>query len=166
MKLHTAPTFSRLCGIFLLTSCFQATHWNHGFGSERIRQASFPPLTQKFWTDEFNRILKKEYNLKNDLQSIFLDTFYHRASTHEINVFNNNSQILLDFAHSRKPFHCEIYIYTFFPYLSFNHLYKDIEIVLAEIREQQNVLYDLKRKDESKTKVIGNLSQENYRLSE
>ena len=174
LKNHTAETFfidhwsciQRLCGIFLLTSCFQATHWNHGFGSERIRQASFPPLTQKFWTDEFNRILKKEYNLKNDLQSIFLDTFYHRASTHEINVFNNNSQILLDFAHSRKPFHCEIYIYTFFPYLSFNHLGKDIEIALTEIREQQNALYDLKRKDESKTKVIGNLSQENYRLSE
>ena len=58
------------------------------------------------------------------------------------------------------------YIYTFFPYLSFNHLGKDIEIALTEIREQQNALYDLKRKDESKTKVIGNLSQENYRLSE
>ena len=58
-----------------------------------------------------------------------------------------------------------IYIH-FFPYLTFDYLGKDIEIALTEIREQQNALYDLKRKDESKTKVIGNLSQENYRLSE
>ena len=96
----------------------QATHWNHGGDAERIRQASSPPLTKKFWTDEFNRILRKEYNLKTDLQSIFLDTFYHTASQHETDVFNNNSQILLDFARSRKPFLCKIYN-VFCPYLSF-----------------------------------------------
>jgi len=134
---------------FWENAILEATHWNHGVDAERIRQASSPPLTQQFWTDEFNRILKKEYNLKTDLQSIFLDTFYHTGSQHETDVFNNNSQILLEFSRSRKPFQC-----------------KDIEIALTEIRELQNALDDLKREEESKKAVIENLSEENYRLSE
>jgi len=84
----------------------EATHWNHGTDSGRIRQASEPSLTQKFWTDEFNRILKKEYNLKEDLQSVFIDTYYHHESTHEEEIFNNHSQVLLNFARSRKAFQC------------------------------------------------------------
>ena len=133
--------------------------------AERIRQASSPPLTQQFWTDEFNRILKKEYNLKTDLQSIFLDTFYHTGSQHETDVFNNNSQILLEFSRSRKAFQCKFFV--FFQHVChFNFLGKDIEIALTEIRELQNALDDLKREEESKKAVIENLSEENYRLSE
>lgn len=127
----------------------EATHWNHGIDSERIRQASHPPLTEKFWTDEFNRILKTEYNVKKDLKSIFIDTYYHHESARETEVFSNNSQELLDFALSRKAFQC-----------------KDIEIALTEIRQLQNDLDDLKREEESKKEVIENLSAENYLLSE
>eukprot|EP00090_Calanus_glacialis_P024144 TRINITY_DN37481_c0_g1_i1.p1 TRINITY_DN37481_c0_g1~~TRINITY_DN37481_c0_g1_i1.p1 ORF type:complete len:436 (-),score=108.58 TRINITY_DN37481_c0_g1_i1:226-1533(-) len=127
----------------------EATHWNHGIDSERIRQASHPPLTEKFWTDEFNRILKTEYNVKKDLKSIFIDTYYHHESANETEVFSNNSQELLDFALSRKAFQC-----------------KDIEIALTEIRQLQNDLDDLKREEESKKEVIENLSAENYLLSE
>merc|ERR1711909_131051 len=94
---------------FWENAILEATHWNHGVDAERIRHASSPPLTKKFWTEEFNRILKKEYNLKTDLQSIFLDTFYHTGSEYETDVFNNNSQILLDFSRSRKAFQCKIH---------------------------------------------------------
>ena len=68
--------------------------------------ASQPPLTQKFWTDEFNRILRKEYNLERDLQSTFIDTYYHHQSEQEEEIFQNNSKSLLEFALSREPFQC------------------------------------------------------------
>ena len=68
---------------------------------------SHPPITQKYWTDEFNRILKKEYNLNKNLKSIFIDTYYQPESTHEMKIFQNNSQILLDYASSREPFECK-----------------------------------------------------------
>ena len=85
----------------------QATHWNHGEDAERIRMASQPPITQKFWADEFNRILKNEYNLKKDLKSVFIDTYYHNESQYETDVFHNNSQNLLDYALTREPFECK-----------------------------------------------------------
>ena len=69
---------------------------------------SDPPITQKFWTDEFNRILKREYNLKKNLKSVFIDTYYQHESQHETEVFHNNSQNLLDYALSREPFECKL----------------------------------------------------------
>ena len=92
-------------GLFFIF--FQATHWSHGVDAERVREASSPPLTQKFWTDKFNRMLMKEYNLNAPLQSIFLDTFYNVASNKETNIFNNNSESLLNFSKTRKPFQCK-----------------------------------------------------------
>merc|ERR1719474_1147113 len=109
----------------------EATHWNHGEDAERIRMDSDPSITQKFWTDEFNRILKAEYSLQKDLESVFIDTFYHQESEHEIEVFQNNSQKLLDFALSRDPFEC-----------------KDIEIVLTEIRQLHNHIDSLVREEQ------------------
>jgi len=142
--------FEKMFGTkFWDNAILEGTHWNHGPDSERIRQASHPPLTEKFWTDEFNRILKTEYNVKKDLKSIFIDTYYHHESAHETEVFNNNSQELLEFALSREAFQC-----------------KDIEIALTEIRQLQNSLDNLKREEESKKEVIENLSAENYILSE
>merc|ERR1719228_1489181 len=127
----------------------EATHWNHGRDAERIRMASEPPLTQKFWTDEFNRILRKEYSLKKDLQSTFIDTYYHHQSEKEEEIFQNNSKSLLEFALSREPFQC-----------------KDIEIALTEIRQLQKNLESLKKEEEDKKQVIENLTKENYELSE
>merc|ERR1719500_1538864 len=50
----------------------EAPHWNHGEDAERIRMDSDPSITQKFWTDEFNRKLRNEYSLKTDLKSVFI----------------------------------------------------------------------------------------------
>ena len=86
-----------------------ATHWNHGEEASRIRNQSKPPVTQQFWTEEFNRILKKEYSLKQDLKSVFIDTFYDEESLHETEVFKNNTRILWEYAVSREPFECKIY---------------------------------------------------------
>ena len=85
----------------------EATHWNHGEDAERIRMESDPPITQEFWTSEFNRILRKEYELTRDLGSVFIDTFHHRHDPYETEVFRNETQTLLDYAKSRQPFECE-----------------------------------------------------------
>jgi len=125
----------------------EATHWNHGEDAERIRMDSDPSITQKFWTDEFNRILKNEYSLENDLKSVFIDTFYHQESEHETEVFLNNSQKLLDFALSRDPFEC-----------------KDIEIALTEIRQLQNHIDSLVREEQDKKNTIQVLIEERNEL--
>ena len=76
---------------------------------------SDPPITQKFWTDEFNRILKREYNLKKNLKSVFIDTYYQKESQFETEVFRNNSQNLFDYALSREPFECKLISEPFNP---------------------------------------------------
>jgi len=125
----------------------EATHWNHGEDAERIRMDSDPSITQKFWTDEFNRILKREYNLKKDLKSVFIDTFYHQESAHEAEVFQNNSQVLLDYALSREPFEC-----------------KDIEIALTEIRQLQNHIDSLVKEEQDKKNIIQDLIEQRNEL--
>ena len=69
---------------------------------------SDPPITQEFWTSEFNRILRKEYELTRDLGSVFIDTFHHKNDPIETEVFRNETQTLLDYAKSRQPFECKI----------------------------------------------------------
>jgi GTP-binding protein EngB required for normal cell division len=125
----------------------EATHWNHGEDAERIRMDSDPSITQKFWTDEFNRKLKNEYSLKTDLKSVFIDTFYHQESQHEIEVFHNHTQTLLDFAVSRDPFEC-----------------KDIEIALTEIRQLQNHIDSLVREEQDKKNIIQDLIEQRNEL--
>ena len=85
----------------------EATHWNHGEDAVRIRGESRPPMTQQYWSNEFNRILKAEYSLDQNLQTVFIDTFYHEDSAYEIEVFNNNTKLLWEYALSREPFECK-----------------------------------------------------------
>jgi len=126
----------------------EATHWNHGVDAERIRMDSDPPITQQFWTAEFNRILKREYGLRRELQSVFLDTYYQRESEQETQVFRENADFLLNYAQTRKPFQC-----------------KDIEIALTEIREMQNHIDSLEQEDRDKRNIIQDLMEERNRLS-
>ena len=92
----------------------EATHWNHGEDAERIRMESDPPITQEFWTSEFNRILRKEYELTRDLESVFIDTFHHKHDPRETGVFNHETQTLLDYAMTRQPFECNTIYPTMF----------------------------------------------------
>ena len=85
----------------------EATHWNHGEDAVRIRGESRPPMTQQYWSNEFNRILKAEYSLDQNLQTVFIDTFYHEDSEYEIEAFNNNTRLLWEYALSREPFECK-----------------------------------------------------------
>ena len=91
---------------FWNNAILEATHWNHGEDALRIRNKSRPPLTEQFWTEEFNRILKQEFSLEKDLESVFIDTFYNKKSLLETEIFQNNTRRLLDYALSREPFEC------------------------------------------------------------
>jgi len=134
---------------FWENAILEATHWHHGEDSERIRQASPPPLTQKFWTEEFNRILKSEFNLTHDLLSIFLDTYYREDDEAEKTAFVNDTKKLLDFALTRKPFEC-----------------KDIEIALTEIEKLQNQLKVLKQEGKEQDSLITSLVLQKQNLEE
>ena len=65
-----------------------------------------PAITKQFWTSEFNRILRKEYELGRDLDSIFMDTYYHGASTNERRIFQEEAQKLWNYANTREAFEC------------------------------------------------------------
>ena len=92
---------------FWENAILEATHWNHGDEAERIRSDSLPKISEKFWTQEFNRILRKEYNLKRDLQSVFIDTYYHTESLKERRIFAKQTDVLFNYAMSREPFECK-----------------------------------------------------------
>jgi len=121
----------------------EATHWGHGNEAERRRNLSFPPITEKFWANEFNRILKKEYKLQRNLDALFIDTFYEANSPQENLAFTQNTAELFRFANSTKPFPC-----------------KDIKIALSEIRELQMKIDKLKQEELDRRSYIVQLTDE------
>lgn len=121
----------------------EATHWSHGEEAARRRNDSIPPITEKFWTDEFNRILRREYKLKRNLGSLFIDTFYEEDSPSEVAAFNKNTNSLLKFAQSVQPFAC-----------------KDIKIALSEIRQLQKDIEYLQSEEQDRRNYILQLTEE------
>jgi len=132
---------------FWNNAILEATHWNHGEEAERIRMQARPAITKQFWTSEFNRILRKEYELGRDLDSIFVDTYYHGASTNERRIFQEEAQKLWNYANTREAFEC-----------------KDIEIALTELRELQNHIDSLLVEDRAKKGQIQELLETKNRL--
>ena len=48
----------------------------------------------------------KEYKLRRDLNSIFVDTYYHAASNNERRIIEEKVQKLWNYAHTREAFGC------------------------------------------------------------
>lgn len=132
---------------FWNNAILEATHWNYGPNNVRIRENNTPQLTEAFWTEEFNRILKQDFEVKKPLPSVFIDTFFHRTDPTEQAKFAENTNKLLTFAQSVKPFEC-----------------KDIEIALHEIREMQNSINSLKNENAERTKIMQQLLEERHQL--
>lgn len=134
---------------FWNNAILEATHWSHGEDGRRIRGSSIPAITEQFWSAEFNRILRREYNLKRDLQSVFIDTFYDQTSANETAAFAENSRTLFHFANSSKPFAC-----------------KDIKIALSEIMQMQKDIDLLQQQENDKKNYIAALLDERNRLKQ
>lgn len=128
---------------FWNNAILEATHWGHGEEATRRRNHSNPPITEQFWADEFNRILKKEYKLERSLGALFIDTFYEAESPQEARAFRQNTAELFRFANSTKPFPC-----------------KDIKIALSEIRELQVKVDTLKKEELDRRSYIVKLTDE------
>lgn len=134
---------------FWENAVLEATHWNYGSNNVVIRAHTEPPLTEDKWTEDFNRLFRKEYGLSRvRLPSVFIDTYYDQNSESETDRFKQYTAELLQFARERNPFEC-----------------KDIKIALTEIRQLQNEIGDLKDSKRSSVLTIQKLMEQNLQLN-
>ena len=102
--------FQRMFGAhFWNNVILEATNWSHGESAARIRGQQKPPLTEESWAAEFNKILRKEFNLPNQLiiPAVFVDTFHNEGDQEEAMQFKNEVEDLLEFAQGRPAFNCK-----------------------------------------------------------
>jgi len=133
--------FERMFGsAFWENAILEATFWSHSSDAYRRRSQSIPPITKEFWTNEFNRIIRRDFKVKKPLKSVFIDTFYHKNNRNETLAFRSETEELLNFALSRDPFIC-----------------KDIEIALTEIQQMQNEINRFRQEDLDNKNIIQDL---------
>ena len=73
----------------------------------RIREET--GRTEEFWTRDFNEKLQSKFNLRFDLDSVFIDTHYYNQSDLEVKKFEENTEKLWKFAQSKLGFTIEIF---------------------------------------------------------
>lgn len=96
----------------------EGTFWSYHESNEARRKATHPPVTEKFWSDQFNGLFRDKFGLKKNVPAVFIDTYYNSSNQYEQEKFSANVKQLLDFATATKPFEC-----------------KDIQLALTEIGE-------------------------------
>ena len=133
---------------FWQNAIIEATHWNYHSKSIQMRHSSNPPIREEWWTNQFNKLFRREYDLKFDLPSVFIDTYYDKHNDFELKKFQGETEELYNFANSRIPFQC-----------------KDIKIALTEIRELQEKIEDLETDKNNRIKTIQKIMEENIRLN-
>jgi len=127
---------------FWRNAILEATHWSYSPRLSRIREAG--GLTETIWAKQFNQRLRKDFKFDFDLPAVFIDTFHNRKSPTEVEKFEQNVQILWEFAESRldSPFWC-----------------KDIQVALSDISVLTNKVKNLREENERKTREIESLSK-------
>jgi len=133
---------------FWENAILEATHWNYHEKSVEMRRSSKPPILENWWTDTFNNLFAREYNLKFKLPSVFIDTYYDKDNAFELKKFKEETQRLINFARNRNPFEC-----------------KDIKIALTEIQELQETIGELEQDKKNKVRTIQDLMEQNMRLN-
>ena len=86
---------------FWENAILEATHWNYHEKSVEMRRSSKPPILENWWTDTFNNLFAREYNLKFKLPSVFIDTYYDKDNAFELKKFKEQTQQLINFARNR-----------------------------------------------------------------
>ena len=112
-----------------------ATHWNYHPKNSQLRSQSIPPITEKWWSEQFNDLFAAEYGLQRKIPAVFIDTYYDKYNSVEKQKFEENTQELWNFARTRNPFEC-----------------KDIILALTEIRQLHTEIHDLQTDKENKLK--------------
>lgn len=129
-----------------------ATHWGYDARKMAIRNSS--GYSEQSWTEQINKLFRG-LNPRPPLPSVFIDSFYDvGSSAHATSQFIVNTQQLLEFSTSRQPFEC-----------------KDIEKAILEIREQEEIMKQLREAKEKLESEKNNLmyaievlKQQNYKL--
>ena len=57
---------------FWENAIIEATHWNYHSKSIQMRHSSNPPIIEDWWTNQFNQLFKREYDLNFNLPSVFI----------------------------------------------------------------------------------------------
>ena len=68
---------------FWQNAIIEATHWNYQNNSIKLRHSSNPPIHEDWWTSQFNSLFAREYGLRIQLPSVFIDTFYDSTNEFE-----------------------------------------------------------------------------------
>ena len=95
------------------------------------------------------RILRKEFDVKKHVPSVFIDTYHRPDDQNEQLIFSWNAEGLYDFASSVEPFEC-----------------KDIEMALHEIMELQSHISKLSLENMNIEKNITAVKNEVKKLLE
>jgi len=136
--------FEKMFGAhFWKNAVLEATWWNYGDNSVRIRQSAVPKITEESWTQTLNQELRRKLDVGYELPSVFIDTFFDPDNQYERDQFRINTDKLLSLAQSVDPFHC-----------------KDIEIALTEIEAMATQITKLIDETNERTNIIQNLIQE------
>jgi len=140
--------FEKMFGMhFWRNAVLEATHWNYGDNSVRIRGSAIPKITEESWTTNINRELERKLDTRYTLDSVFIDTFYDPDNQYETDQFQLNTDKLLKLALDKEPFHC-----------------KDIEIALTEISQMADQITTLENETNERTNIIQNLIREKEEL--
>jgi len=132
---------------FWKNAVLEATWWNYGDNSVRIRQSAIPKITEESWTQTLNQELRRKLDVGYELPSVFIDTFFDPDNQYERDQFRINTDKLLTLAQGVKPFHC-----------------KDIEIALTEIEAMATHITKLIDETNERTNIIQNLIREKEEL--
>jgi len=134
---------------FWRNAILEATHWSYSPYLTRIREEG--GMTEAIWAEQFNKRLRKDFKFDFDLPVVFIDTFHNRKNAAEVEEFQQNMDILWQFAQSRldSPFWC-----------------KDIQLALSDISNLTDKVKSLREENERKTREIESLSQTVGRYNE
>ena len=146
------PTVAYRTMIKLIDGIFGDELWDHvmieatwwSFSPREVRNRVSKGLTEAAWlqgaplTSLENIVTRAQ---RDAIKAVFIDTFYEPEDPTEKKKFEENTQMLKDFAQNKTSFHC-----------------KDISIVKTELRnleEQRQILEVEKIKIETEKKVLG-----------
>jgi len=75
---------------------------------ERVEEKSHesPPVTEESYRRDIQRIFRNKFNLDFDLPVVFLDSYYTRNNTEEVEFFERQVNDLRTHSDNRRPFSC------------------------------------------------------------
>ena len=115
---------------FWMNTILVATKWH--YDQVAVNRRNEKGSTEMWWIKMINQeILQKEVNLRQELDAVFIDTFYNKDNPFEVNKFKENTKKLWKFAKSMddSPFEC-----------------KDIKIAITQIRKLRDEIEKQKSK--------------------